>query len=41
VGRQQNQVEPVVYFVNAIFYGDARHGLSLRSLRAQNADFVG
>jgi hypothetical protein len=28
--RQQDQVEPVVHLVNAIFYGDARHRLSLR-----------
>jgi len=27
---QQNQVEPVVDFINAIFHGDARHRLSLR-----------
>jgi hypothetical protein len=30
VRRQQDQIEPVVYFINAIFYGDARHRLSLR-----------
>ena len=27
---QQNQIEPVVDLINAIFYGDARHRLSLR-----------
>jgi hypothetical protein len=27
---QQDQVEPVVDLINAIFYGDARHRLSLR-----------
>ena len=30
--RQQNQVEPVVDLINAIFHGDARHRLSLRYL---------
>jgi hypothetical protein len=28
--RQQNQVKPVIDLINAIFYGDARHRLSLR-----------
>jgi hypothetical protein len=28
--RQKNQVEPVVDLINAIFYGDASHRLSLR-----------
>jgi hypothetical protein len=28
---KQNQVEPVVDLINAIFHGDARHRLSLRS----------
>ena len=26
--RQQDQIEPVVDLINAIFYGDARHRLS-------------
>jgi hypothetical protein len=27
---KQNQVEPIVDLVNAIFHGDSRHRLSLR-----------
>ena len=30
VRRQKNQIEPVVDLVNAVFYGDASHRLSLR-----------
>jgi hypothetical protein len=30
VRGQQNQIEPVINLINAIFYGDARHRLSLR-----------
>src|SRR5260370_8370894 len=33
--RQQDQVEPVVDLINAIFHGDARHRLSL-SLNGPN-----
>jgi hypothetical protein len=28
--REQHEIKPVVDLVNAIFYGDARHRLSLR-----------
>jgi hypothetical protein len=38
--RQQDQIEPVVDLVNAVFYGDARHRLSLSLKGTEYADYA-
>jgi hypothetical protein len=37
---QKDQVEPVVDLVNAVFHGDARHRMSLRSLGLQGLGYA-
>jgi hypothetical protein len=38
--RQQDQIEPVVDLINAIFHGDARHRLSLSLNGTENVDYA-
>jgi hypothetical protein len=41
VRRQKDEVEPVIDLINAIFHGDARHMLSLRSNGMEYSDCFG